>query len=143
MSTVFRSKGQSQVVEQVILFGVGISIAFGFLAAFETFGQDVKDRALEEQMELQADLVSSHVAQLIQTGADGTLQFSLPPTIAGESYSIQMTDQGIAVQVTDQTFLSQNLNGLEARYNLSGRVSSDRDTAVINIDSYNVVLEGS
>jgi len=135
--------GQSQVVEQVILFGVGISVAFGFLSAFESFGRDVKQDALDQQLRLQADLMSSHIAQLIQTGADGSVTVSLPEELAAESYRINLTDDGVAVRGGESIYLSRNLNGLEERYNLSGFVSSDRGQAIINVDDQTVTLGGS
>ncbi len=135
--------GQAQIVEQVILFGVGLAIALGFLTAFETFGRDVKDRAIEEQMRLNANLISSHVGQLIQTGAEGSLRFRLSPSIANEDYSVNFTDSGVAVRVGDKTHLSTSLNGLEEQYDLQGRVTSGRETAEINVGGRDITIEGS
>ncbi|MDY6770906.1 MAG: hypothetical protein SV186_03030 [Candidatus Nanohaloarchaea archaeon] len=126
-------KGQYAVVEQVILFALGVAILSGFLTAFNGFSRDVKSDAIQEQSALMAQVVASHTAHLVSTHANGELSFSIPDSLAGENYIINFTDGGVAVIVGDTSHLS-TIYGITETYRLRGSVSSEYETAVISIE---------
>lgn len=137
------SKGQTQVIEIVILFGIGIMIVAGFVAAFEGFGEDVREEAIESQGQVFGDTLSSHIAFLAATGADyGEVSFSMPSSLAGENYHVDLTDTGIGVYIGDQAIISNNLNGLEHRYDLEGSVQSTYDLSRIRKGDQNISIGG-
>ncbi len=136
-------KGQSQIVEIVILFGVGVVIVAGFVTAFERFGENVRDEAIENQGIAFGDVVSSNIAFLLSTGADyGEMNFILPTSIANEYYSVVLSDSGVEVALGEGNFVSHNLNGLENFYDLQGSFNSDFETAKVRMDGKNVSIGG-
>lgn len=137
-------KGQYSVVEQVILFGLGIAIAGGFLGAFENFGDDVTEQGIQDQADHLSELIGSHTIHLIETRADsGTLEFELPNKIANqESYTINLTKGGVAVIVGSKSYLNA-INGIEQKYQLQGSVTNDFETATITLQDNTITLAGS
>ncbi len=137
------SKGQSQIIEIVILFGVGVVIVAGFVTAFESFGENVRDEAIENQGKAFGDVVSSNIAFLLSTGADhGEVNFLLPNSIANEYYSVVLSDSGVEVNLGGRSFVSHNLNGMENFYDLQGSFVSDFETANVRMDGKNVSIGG-
>jgi hypothetical protein len=132
-------KGQYAVVEQVVLFALGIAIVSGFLTAFEDFGRDVKTDATEQQSELLSEVVGSHVTQIVRTRADGTVSFTMPESIAGDPYRINFTDSGVAVVVQERSHLT-SVYGLTETYDLEGSISSEYQTAVISKEQDTITI---
>jgi len=137
-----RRSGQFTVIEQVILFGLGVTIATGFLVAFEDFGADVKERSLQEQSQALADLVSTNTVELVQTGATGQATFQIPPTIAGEDYFIRFSGEGVTV-ATANTSATAGVAGLTERYNFTGSASNDFRTATVTKQDGRIRIEGN
>jgi hypothetical protein len=135
-------KGQYTVVEQVVLFGIGLSIASGFLVAFETFGENVKGEARNEQAKVLGEQIGSHVVHLAQTDANGRLRFQLPSTIADTDYTINFTNSGIAIITTGNVYLA-TLYGLEDKYKLRGQITSQYETGSLVKEGREIRIEGS
>lgn len=136
-----RRSGQFTVIEQVILFGLGVTIATGFLVAFQDFGADVKERSLQEQSQALAGVVSVNTVELIQTGATGQETFQIPPSIAGEDYFIRFSQEGVTV-ATSNVSATVGVAGLTERYNFTGSASNDFQTATVTKQSGRIRIEG-
>ena len=137
-------KGQSQVLEIVILFGIGLAVVSGFLAAFDDFGRNVKERAVDQQSRIMGDLVGSNIAFFLQTEPEdgSSVRFVIPRSLAGESYSINLSEQGVNILLEDNAYISRNLNGLEKKYEFQGSVSSNRETMRITLEDDKVTAGG-
>lgn len=136
-----RRSGQFTVIEQVILFGLGVTIATGFLVAFEDFGSDVQDRSLQEQSQALAGLISVNTVELIQTGADGEETFQIPPSIAGEDYFVRFSQDGVTVATTNVS-ATAGVAGLTERYNFTGSATNDFQTATVTKQDGRIRIEG-
>lgn len=135
-------KGQYQVLEHVLLFGAGLTVAMGFLYTFENFSEDIKSDVREQHMEMLGKQLHNAIQNLMATGANGEVVVTLPPTIAGESYNLQFEENGVAIYVGDESHLT-TLYGLEKQYTLEGAVTGDRDTVVITKEDQTLAMEGS
>ncbi|MDY6777722.1 MAG: hypothetical protein SVU32_03590 [Candidatus Nanohaloarchaea archaeon] len=125
-----RRKGQYEVIEHVLLFGLGLAIASGFLMAFQSFGNQVEKQTKVRQAKLLGEVIGSHVTHLRSTDSTGRLSFSLPASIANRDYRVEFVEQGVQVWVGTESY-TVPLSGAGERYNLSGSVTNDFATAVI------------
>lgn len=133
-------KGQTQVLELVVLFGIGLAVVTGFIAAFESFGEDVKSSAIDQQSKIMGDLVSANLAFLLQNSPEdgSSIEFVLSRSLAGEDYSINFSEQGVNIILEDEAYISKNLNGLEHIYDFEGSVSNTRETVRVTLEEGNV-----
>lgn len=138
------AKGQTQVLELVVLFGIGLSIVTGFLVAFGGFGERVKNEAVDQQSKIMGDLVSSNLAFFLQLEAEegSSMRFVMPRSLAGESFSVNLSDAGVNVLMDQKSFVSNNLNGLEEKYVLEGLASSDLETVEVTFEDNTVSIGG-
>ncbi|MDY6776896.1 MAG: hypothetical protein SVQ76_02210 [Candidatus Nanohaloarchaea archaeon] len=90
-------KGQYSLVEQVILFGLGISITLGFLFAFDGLEENIQDRTGGEQASLVAEYVASSAVELVESGAEGRISFNMPSMIASKRYAVRLEDGSVTV----------------------------------------------
>lgn len=133
-------KGQYTLVEQVVLFALGISITIGSLFAFKDLGTAVKGDMKEVQSELVAEYTASTAVNLVESGADGRIEAPVPEKIASESYAVRMGEGGVRVQVADEQSVA-GLYGLESRLDLSGAAESSAGAVWITLDGDSMELE--
>lgn len=123
-------KGQYTLLEQVILFALGISITLGFLFAFK----DLRSTVGEDVTGVQAAVVSEYLAsasvELVESEAEGTMEVPVPENIAADTYVIRMGDGGIKIQLSGHQEIS-SLYGLGARLEEEGAVESGAGRAAI------------
>ncbi|MCJ7450128.1 MAG: hypothetical protein MUP58_00085 [Candidatus Nanohaloarchaeota archaeon QJJ-9] len=134
-------KGQYSVIEQVILFGLGIAVLTGFLTTFQNFGEEAKQEAMDRQSRLLAELVRMNIVHLESLGEKSSIRFSLPEKLAGEGYRINLTDDGVAVQVigTGSNYL-KGCAGLEDEYRFNGSVTNIYNKGVLKLENNKIVL---
>lgn len=127
--------GQYAIVEHTILLGIGISIALGFMAGFQSLGTNVQGGAAESEAELLSLFVASNSIELVESGAEGKFTVALPASVAKQSYAVRLTDAGVEV-ISAGTRNTASLYGLPERLDLSGFVvSSDRFMSLIHANN--------
>lgn len=118
-----KRNGQYALIEQVLLFTIGISITLGFLIAFEDLTEDIRDDMAEAQTRLVSQHVASSSVELVTSGAEGEFAVALPETVAGQDYAIRMDDGGVTVETAGETHTA-SLHGLTAVTDVSGALES-------------------
>lgn len=113
--------GQYALIEQVLLFTIGISITLGFLIAFEDLTADVREDMGEAQTRLLSQYVAASAVELAESGSEGELVLSLPETVAGQDYVVRMGEDGVTVETTGERHTA-SLNGLTERFDVSGAI---------------------
>ncbi len=98
--------GQYTLVEQVVLFTLGISITLGFMFAFNDITAQVETDMKDVQPELVAEHVASSSIELIESEAEGRIEVPVPEQIASEEYAVRMGDGGVLVQVSGDQALA-------------------------------------
>ncbi len=115
--------GQYAIVEHTILIGIGIAIAIGFLATFQTLSGDIEGSATEIESQLLAMFIAANGIDLVESGADGRFTLTLPDDITDNVYAVQMTDNGVEVITTGRT-TTASLYGVENRIDMNGHITS-------------------
>lgn len=127
-------KGQYTLVEQVILFALGISITLGFLFAFKDLRTTVKGDVGERQTELVAEYLASTSLEIVESGAEGQMLVPVPQEIAGDTYAAEMGDGGVLIEMVGRSEVAP-LYGLASRVDAGGRtVSSTGEVSVTFLD---------
>ncbi|MFB6077205.1 MAG: hypothetical protein ABEK12_03685 [Candidatus Nanohaloarchaea archaeon] len=116
-------QGQYSLIEQVVLFALGISITIGFLVAFEDLTGDVQEDMAETQTQLVARYLASSTVELAESGSDGELVLSIPGTVADRVYVLRLTGDGARIQTTGRQYTA-SLYGLTEGMAVSGSVES-------------------
>ncbi len=125
-------KGQYALLEQVILFGLGILITLGFLFAFQDLSGTVKEDIRGSQAAVVSEYVTSAAVELTESGAEGTMTIPIPENIAAEPYAVQLGDGGMKVEVGGDRNIAP-LYGLESRLETAGSVESRRGLLAVSL----------
>lgn len=132
--------GQYAIVESTILIGVGIAIALGFLAAFDTLSDDISFGATNTEVTLVAQLVEMNAIELMESGAEGKFTVTLPETLANKEYAVNFKQAGIEV-VTGGAAHQSSLYGLPTRTAFSGHIISREPQVSLIYADNQLVLE--
>jgi len=133
--------GQYTLIEQVVLFTLGISITLGFLYAFNDIKAEVETDMKDSQSELVAEYVASSSIELIESGAEGNIRLPIPQNIASEQYAATASDAGILVQVSGDQALA-SIYGLGSKVSPDGSVQSQEGTATLYLEDSDLTLRG-
>ncbi|MDY6769482.1 MAG: hypothetical protein SVU88_00760 [Candidatus Nanohaloarchaea archaeon] len=131
--------GQYTLVEQVVLFALGISITLGFLFAFRGLGADVQQDMQTVQSELVAEYMASNAVELVESGADGRMEVPLPERIASSAYALRFGEGGVMVAVNGEQAVAP-LYGLSSRLAVDGDIGSDGGAASLERDGHRLTL---
>jgi len=131
-----RSKAESMIFEQVLLFGMGVIIFVACFSAFSIYQSYFSAVSSNDQIEQVRDILVSSIMKLSQKGyeMESTIELDLPRTIDGKAYIIELNDESftIALQGTkpiEKTSVFFNIGQSELL--LSGRVISTSDSVLI------------
>lgn len=115
--------GQYSLIEQVVLFALGISITIGFLVAFEDLTADIQADVGETQTQLVSRYVASGAVELVESDSEGRFVISLPGTVADQVYVLRLTQDGVEIETTGQRYTAA-LYGLANRISTTGAIES-------------------
>ncbi|MFT4892890.1 MAG: hypothetical protein ACI8Z7_000679 [Candidatus Nanohaloarchaea archaeon] len=125
-------KGQYLAVESVITVGMGITLAFGTIAVFDTYQETVEETTVEKQVEETHYRVKTAFYNL--RGANsGTVDIDLPEELGGTSYSLAADDQ-IVISTPEEQYTS-SLGNLD-EYSIQGSVQGGTVTLYKSGDQY-------
>lgn len=117
-------KGQYYVIEQTILIGAGLVIALGFVLAFDAMRGNIQEQTLDTQTQLISRLVASTGVELVEGGVDGEYRFTLPRTLSGERYLIELSN-GEVVTTSSGVSHRSGLYGLASQIRVDGSMQSE------------------
>lgn len=81
-------KGQYLIIEDVMLFGVGIMLLAGVAGIFAMINSSVQEISLEYQQKEVANVIATRALTYRMTGATGSISIKIPEKIAGEEYDV-------------------------------------------------------
>ncbi len=119
---IFR-KGQYQILEQVILFGVGLIILTSVFAIFRLLGDRIGILSVHDNFREVGFLVSSNLIEAYGQGKyfyNATLTLPAPRIIGNRLYEISLNGHGVHVNYTDSD-VYRSIVGL---YNINGTGST-------------------
>ncbi len=135
-----RKKGQQLIVEEMILFGIGLIIALGFLSAFQGFEKGAKEQSGKDQIEQMGEIISAQIMELVQTKSEGKLIFELPQTLGGERYYIKLKQGGILIQTQSNKVYVTHVFGLDKKYYFKGGIESSSKKATLTLENKTITL---
>jgi len=124
------SKGQYLVIEEMMIFLMGMLIVLGSIATFRTFGSDLEARSSVKEMNLVGEKIANLAVKLTKSGTQSSVRssvyFETPRKITGKTYTIYLKDnEGINIKLAKGSGeVTVPLRGLEDSINLEGNVSS-------------------
>lgn len=104
---VRKRKGQYLILEEMLVFSIGIMVTISLLSTFHLFRRETKDGATKNQAELIANSVASSVFNLVQTEGSGKAEISVPKHIAGDLYYVDLEDGLVEVTIQGEEYKSQ------------------------------------
>ena len=138
-------KGQTLVIEQVLLFAIGVAIFTISFAVFSSYQAFYRTTSTNDIATGVRDLVASNVLKV--AGQDNTtasfLILPLPRTIGEDPYFIQLNQTGLTIDAGNgplRLIKSPTLYGLNASFVLQGRVWSVNGRITIKRDRNKIIL---
>lgn len=133
-----RLKGQYLVIEEVILFGIGLIMMIGFIAVFNL----LSDKTVEPIQELGFvevnDYVYSNILKLINSGVEnGYIVFNIPEQIGKNTYIIKGAGPKLMTYDSEGRFIEKNVP-----VDVEGIVSSKNKIIRVEYDGSAISLKG-
>ncbi|MFH0889778.1 MAG: hypothetical protein V1836_01375 [Candidatus Aenigmatarchaeota archaeon] len=114
-------KGQYQIFEQVIIFGIGLIILTSVFAIFNLLGEQVNVIAIHDNFKDVGLVAASNIIELYGQGKyfyNATAKLYVPKVIGNRLYELSIDKNGVHVNATDSG-IYRSIIGL---YNLNGTV---------------------
>ncbi len=119
--TIFR-KGQYQIIEQVILFGVGLIILASVFSIFRLLGDRIGVLSVHDNFRGVGFFVSSGILEVHGQGkyfSNATIKLPVPRIVGNQLYEISLNKHGVHINYTDSgayktTVGLYNINGTSA-----------------------------
>lgn len=134
-----KRSGQYTLIEQVVLFAIGISITLGFLVAFQDLSEDIESDMATLQSRLVARYAASSAVELAESGAEGRIVVDIPETVASRVYALRFSGGEVEVETTGVRE-TVSLYGLSATKQSSGVVESSSSPVTIRHRNDNLLL---
>lgn len=138
-----KSKGQYLIVEEVLIFSIGLIIVLGFFSTFQYFSKETKSNAVREQLEVVGSYIKSKVVETVQMDGTGKISVDLPHKLAGDSYAVYLNSKGIEMTSSSGKSYASGIYGLEGSYNFNGKILSDVKDVYLKKSGNNITLGGA
>lgn len=133
-------KGQNIVVEEVLVFGIGLVLALGLFTTFQTFGNQAQTSVAREKLSTIASYVRATIMQATQIHGSGKVFMSVPHELSGSSYLIDLNTSQLAVVSADGHSHAMQLHGVESTYALQGQAHSEADRIFVEKNGQNITI---
>ena len=143
-----KRKGQYLIVEQMVIFTIGIFIALTFISIFGEFESDVRRETTTNQLQTYSKAMTNKIVSLIDTNTSSEVTIDIPKTLSEKSYLIELSD-GLYIHSRGHDLKSNysyrsNLLGYADKLQMSGKVLSKRGSAKLIYDGEdNLKIEGA
>jgi hypothetical protein len=133
-----RLKGQYLVVEEVILFGIGMMMIIGFIATFNLLNDKILAPIQEVEFTEINDYVYSNILKLNDSGVkNGYIEFSIPEQIGKNTYVIKGANRKLISYDSGEQYIEKYV-GVE----IEGIVSSTSKRMRVEYDGSVITLKG-
>lgn len=135
-----KRKGQYLIVEQMVIFTIGIFVALSFVSIFGTFESDIRQETTSNQLRTYSKALRNKIVSLVETDAESETIIDIPRTLSEKTYVIELSN-GLIIQSEGYTYRS-DLMGLRERLKLSGSVISKRGRAKLEYNGEDTLKIG-
>jgi len=136
-------KGQVLILEQIVLFGMGVTIFVACFAAFSVYQSHFSAVAANDQLVETKDAVVSNILKLYQKDAsESTIKMDIPENIAGSPYIIHLGEGGldITIQSPEELSIHSSVFNLAEKVDFSGSVTSTSGRLMIYKKGNEIIL---
>ena len=128
---IFRKrKGQSMVIEEVILMSMGVIILIGLTSIFTMTKNEVSTAIQKEETSHVGNFIKGHMNRMILNNITGVISLSLPRKINNEYYIIQGYESGVKKEFF--IMLSDYIYTVKVPVPITGSSVSDNGELMIN-----------
>lgn len=103
-STGKMMRGQYQVLEQVILFGIGLIMLSSVFSIFSLLGDRIKTVSTHDNFQEIGLFVAANVVEVYTQGKyfhNATITLPVPRSVSGITYELSANDNGVHINATD------------------------------------------
>ena len=133
-----KRKGQYLIVEDVLLFGVGIALLAGIAATFVIFNDSLIEKTKESQYNELGNLIitSAQIYKTLET--KGQIYIKAPSTIAGDTYEIVAFKEDdkdvVIVGVNTEYEVKMNVPlPIRGKFSSSERILLEYDGSIVSL----------
>ncbi len=145
-----RRKAATFIIEQVLLFMIGIMIVGASIMLFSNYNEYFNEVSARSHAEDIAGIITSSILKLSEKKSDSRILMSfckppakgcLPDRIGGEDYMILLSQNNVTVKTLDsETGTVASLLGINESFMLSGRVYSSSGSFLIFKQGDEIIL---
>ena len=136
-------KGQTIIIEQVLLFMISVAIFIACFGLFQLYQAHFLYTSLDDQANAVRDVVTSHIIELVRFGEfNASVELNLPKRISNGLYTLSITDDFLNVTPTQTGVISiSNLYEMGAgSYSFSGEAASSAGEIIIYKRGHNIII---
>lgn len=140
---MMRMKGQYRIVNEILLFAIGIGLV-GFIAiTFHSLEDWVGDMVMRNQLESVSNLIVTGIIRVFETGNNATLIIKIPAQISNRAYEIIVEDNQILLFDIENQSLSvrEELFYIPLNKTIKGSIVSSAEYIVIKSNSTDIELK--
>ena len=129
-----KSKGQTLVFEQVLLFTIGVTVFLISFALFMMYQNHYISETTRDQITQVKEYLLSNIIKLCEReDFNSSVVLDLPQRIGNSLYRISFSPEGLNITLEPETGLYEfsNLYGFNETFTFQGMVISDRGKIVI------------
>lgn len=129
-----KSKGQTLVFEQVLLFTIGVTVFLISFALFMMYQNHYISETTRDQITQVKEYLLSNIIKLCEKeDFNSSIVLDLPQTIGNSLYRISFSPEGLNITLEPETTIYEfsNLYGFNETFTFKGMVISDRGKIVI------------
>jgi hypothetical protein len=129
---ISKVKGQILVFEQVLIFGIAITIFITSFALFAMYQNYYVSSSVQDQLTGVKEYVLSNIIKICEKDdMNSSVVLPIPRIIGNNYYRISLNSTGLTVSMEGNISDFSPLYGLNEMYNFSGMVVSDLGKIVI------------
>lgn len=137
-------KGQFKIVNELLIFAIGIGIAVVIIFIFQTVRDVTSNIAIKDQAEEVANLLSSYILKANQSGSYYEARIKLPEKIGGHNYYIKIKDKNgkaiLAIVTSTGYSFSQELFNIDKNKIITETIPSSAEYIIISSNETNIFL---
>jgi hypothetical protein len=135
-------KGQSRIFEEVLLFGISVTIFITCFVIFDMYQSHYSFVSINDHASSVRDMIHQHIIELTRIDSmDASIVLDIPEQISGEYYHIYINDTHITI-VTEESGKSFLLElRMLGSYSFSGEAASGKGEIIIYKKGNNIIIE--
>jgi len=130
-------KGQYQIINEILIFAVGIVLVGVFLLTFQSLQNSVGDLSTKDQLETVSNYIASGIVKAYSIG-NSELRLEIPEKIGNDIYRIY-ANENLTLFASGYNYTKELFN-IGKNYNITGGTLSSAKYIKIIVNTTNILL---